>query len=336
MANAMFSPKDFKAWVIEEAATGTTPTLTSGLYQLDVDSVSFPSLNPNIVSELRTSVGRILHSNDFFQDNEHREVTVSLSGVFHKDGGHCMLLQNVCGNSMTPASVADVTLAYNATGVSGLYGASEGDKTFTLVLAPPDTTDGYNIVLSGCSVTDFSITADMGTNGGMYMWSCTISTGKNPTTNNTDTEAGTAYAGSDKLFMSALSSQGVGGISSGIVLNNFGVTISSPCVYTGTSSTGYTAYGRASEISVSANAQVKYDAATRPLIHSFNTQVAGGHITSHALTMTQSTAHDCSISMPAGILTNVGLSEGDVMMMDVEMKGVNVGSGNVVSFDLAS
>ena len=49
MANAMFSPKDFKAWVIEEATTGTSPGITSGLYQLDVDSVSFPSLNPNQV-----------------------------------------------------------------------------------------------------------------------------------------------------------------------------------------------------------------------------------------------------------------------------------------------
>ena len=25
MANAVFSPKDFKVWVIEEAATGTAP-----------------------------------------------------------------------------------------------------------------------------------------------------------------------------------------------------------------------------------------------------------------------------------------------------------------------
>ena len=336
MANAMFSPKDFKAWVIEEATTGTSPGITSGLYQLDVDSVSFPSLNTNQVLDVRSSTGRVLASQDFFQDNEHREVTVTLSGIYHKDGGHNMLLQNVCGNVLTPAAVEDVSLAWNATGKSGLYGVSEGDKTFTLVLAPPDTTDGYNIVLTGCNCTEFSITADMGTNGGMYMWSATISSGKNPDTANTDTEAGTAYAGSDKLFMSGLSAQGVGGISSGIVLNNFGVTISSPCVYTGTSSTGYTAFGRASEIAVTANAQVKYDSATRPLLNTFNTQVAGGHITTNALTMTQTTAIDCSISMPSGILTNVALNEGDVMMMDVEMKAVGVGSGNVLEFNLAS
>ena len=336
MANAMFSPKDFKAYVIEEATTGTSPAITSGLYQLDVDSVAFPTLNPNMVMDVRTSTGRVLASQDFFQDNEHREVTVSLSGIYHKDGGHNLLLQSVCGNALTPASLQDVSLAYNATGVSGAYGDTEGDKTFTLVLAAPDTTDGVNIVIPGCSCTEFTITADMGTNGGMYMFSATISSGKNPDLNNSAAEDGTAYAGNDKLFLSGLSAQAVGGVSSNIVLNNFGVTVSSPCVYTGTSSTGYTAFGRASEIAVTANAQVKYDAATKGLLNSFNTQVAGGHITANALTMTQTAATDCSISLPAAILTNVALSEGDVMMMDVEMKGVGVGSGNVITFDLAS
>ena len=54
-----------------------------------------------------------------------------------------------------------------------------------------------------------------------------------------------------------------------------------------------------------------------------------------AFTMTQSSATDCSISMPTGILTNVALADGDIMMMDVELKGVSNGSGNVLAFDLA-
>ena len=79
MANAVFSPRDFKAWVIEETTTGTKPTITSGLYQLDVDSISFPSLNVNQVASVRTSTGRVAHVNDFFQDNDMRTVEVSLS-----------------------------------------------------------------------------------------------------------------------------------------------------------------------------------------------------------------------------------------------------------------
>ena len=73
MANAAFSPRDFKAWVIEETDTGNNagaldaPAITSALLQLDVDSVSFPSISPNQKLDVRSSVGRVLHSNDFFK-----------------------------------------------------------------------------------------------------------------------------------------------------------------------------------------------------------------------------------------------------------------------------
>ena len=67
---SVFSPRDFKAWVIEETTTGTAPAITSGLYQLDVDSVAFPTINVNQVMNVRTQTGRVLHANDFFQDND--------------------------------------------------------------------------------------------------------------------------------------------------------------------------------------------------------------------------------------------------------------------------
>jgi hypothetical protein len=99
MANAAFSPRDFKAWIIEETDTGNNagaldaPAITSGLFQLDVDSVSFPSIAPNQVLDVRSSVGRVLHSNDFFQDNVLRVTEVSLSGTYHNDTGHILLMQ---------------------------------------------------------------------------------------------------------------------------------------------------------------------------------------------------------------------------------------------------
>ena len=157
MADGVFSPRDFQAWVIEETACGTAPTLTSGLYQLDVDSVSFPSLNPNQVIGVRSRAGRVLHQDDFFQDNEMRVVEVELEGTFHIDGGTNMLMQSVCGNNLTPNAIADVSVATSATGVTGKYGASTSEKTFTLILAPPDYDDGYNTVLAGCLCTSFTV-----------------------------------------------------------------------------------------------------------------------------------------------------------------------------------
>ena len=68
------------------------------------------------------------------------------------------------------------------------------------------------------------------------------------------------------------------------------------------------------------------------MLNNFNTQSA--HDAADFFTMTQATATHCSIAIGAGVLTNVALSEGDIMMLDVEGKAVNVGN-NIISFDLA-
>ena len=337
MANAAFSPRDFKAWIIEETDTGNNagaldaPAITSGLYQLDVDSVAFPSIAPNQVLDVRSSVGRVLHSNDFFQDNVLRSTEVTLSGTYHNDVGHILLMQSVCGVNLA-SSVADVAIPTASTTVSGLYGSgTEANKTFTLVLAPPDTTDAYNIVLVGCLCTNFTISADSGTDGGKYMWSATISTGCKPITNNAQTEAGTVYSSSPISIATLTGATTINSIAS-TVLSSFSVTVDSPAVYSGVAATGFAAFARGAELAVTCAAQVKYDSVTRPLINSFNTQSA--HDAADFFTMTQASATDCSIAIGAGVLTNAALSEGDIMMIDVEGKAVNVGN-NIIAFDLA-
>ncbi len=337
MANAAFSPKDFKAWVIEETDTGNNagaldaPAITSGLLQLDVDSVSFPSLNVNQNLDVRTSVGRVLHANDFFQDNTVRATEVTLSGTYHNDTGHILLMQSACGVALQ-STVADVTIPTASSTISGLYGSgTEDNKTFTLVLAAPDTTDGYNIVMVGCLCTNFTISADAGSNGGLYTWSATISSGQKPITNNEQTELGTVYSAAPISLTTCTGATTVNSVASA-VLSSFSVSIDSPAVYSGFSATGYAAFARAAELAVTASAQIKYDSATRPILNNFNTQTA--HDAADAFTMTQATATDCSIAMGAGVLTNVALSEGDIMMLDVEMKAVNVGS-DIITFNLA-
>ena len=336
MANAAFSPRDFKAWVIEETDTGNNagaldaPAITSALLQLDVDSVSFPSISPNQNLDVRSSVGRVLHSNDFFQDNVMRATEVSLSGTYHNDTGHILLMQSVCGVDLQ-STVADVAIPTASTTVSGKYGESEANKTFTLVLAPPDTTDGYNIVLVGCLCTNFSISADSGSDGGVYKWSATISTGCKPITNNTATEAGTAYSSSPISISTLTGATTINSIAS-TVLSSFSVTVDSPAVYSGVAATGFAAFARGAELAVTCSAQVKYDSVTRPLINNFNTQTA--HDAAGFFTMTQATATDCSIAIGAGVITNAAVSEGDIAMIDFEGKAVNVGN-NIITFDLA-
>lgn len=334
MANAAFSPKDFKVGIVEEATPGTIPTLTTTniIKQLDVDSIASPTLNVNQVLEPRTQDGRILSSVDFFQDNKNSAKEITLAGTFHNDAGHRMLIQSVCGLTIATAD-GDLALPYNATGVSGRYGVAQEDATFTLVVASPDTTDGYNFVMAGAMCTNFQITADSGTDGGQYKFSATISSGRPVTLDNETPESIGAYS-ANPIPISRLATKKV--YSQDVVLNSFGVTIDSPAVYMGTSITGYDAFARGSEISVTATAQVKYDSVTRGFINSFDSQSTGDHDAADAFTMTQTTATDCSIAIPSAVLTNVELSEGDIMMLDVEMKAVSLGSGNIITFDLTS
>ena len=336
MANAVFSPKDFKVFVSEEATTGTAPDLTStsAVFQLDVDSVSFPTLNVNQVANVRSQTGRVAHIDDFFQDNDHRAVELSLSGTFHKDGGHVMLMQSVCSNALTPDSVADVTLGTNPTATVGKYGEAEGNKTFTLVVQSPDRNDAQNIVMKGCLCTSFTLNADMGTDGGQYKFSATISSGRVPDLTENTAVSGTAYD-ANHIDMSGIDVSAVKIASkTAPVLSSFGLTIESPAVYTGVGEgSGYQCFGRGEEISVTASSQVKLDSVTMELPSEFDTQST--HVATDLLTLTQTTATNASISIPCGILTNVAYNEGDIMMLDVELKALNNGSDNVITFDLA-
>ena len=308
MANAVFSPRDFKAYVIEETKTGNAfasgyanpnaPAITADLHQLDVDSVAFPSLSPNQVTAVRSRGGRVLHKDDFFQDNEMRAIEVSLSGTFRKDVATTMLMQSVTGTDLGNA-VADVALGATPTGVTGKYGETESNKTFSLVLASPDTTDGDNIIMLGCLCTSFSINADMTADGGLYKFEATISSGKNPVTTNAQTPATSSSGsvfGTSLISLTTLdsSSAKLAGVSAPVI-SSFGITIESPAVYTGFSSTGYHSFARGNEFTITANSTVKYDSVTKGLYNSLNTQTS--EIGSNLFIMPQGTATDGSASI---------------------------------------
>ena len=341
MANEVFSPRDFKAYVIEEDTPGTTPTFnanTALLHQLDVDSVAFPSLSPNQVTAVRSRGGRVLHADDFFQDNEIRAIEVSLSGTFRADKGIHMLMQSVTGMDLNETSIGNIIMPTTPTGQSGAYGdtTSDGDnKTFSLILAPPDYTGGFNVIMKGCLCTSFSINADMTADGGLYKFEATISSGQNPETNNTDIPDITAGSGignaGSLITLTTLASSQIFAVASPVI-SSFGFTVESPAIYTGFSSSGYHSYARGNEFTVSANATVKYDSATKGLYNSLNTQTED--TASNAFVLTQSPSTDCSISLPAGFLTDVTFNEGDAMMLDVAIQGVNVGN-NIYTITLA-
>tara|TARA_R100001463_G_scaffold94611_1_gene149191 strand:- start:16567 stop:17601 length:1035 start_codon:yes stop_codon:yes gene_type:complete len=344
MANAVFSPKDFKAYVILEGASSAVngngfasgevnpnaPAITSNLLKLNVDSISFPSFNVNQAMEVRAGDGRVAKAVDFFHDNRNSAVEISVSGVLSNTAGHNLLIENIMGNTDDP-----VAMPQNHTGSTGQYGVTSVDNaTFTTVLASPDQSDGYNIVLRGCLCSNFVISADMG-DGGIYRFDATITSGLLPILENVQAPAEASGFVATPISLSTATAKTVNSVTS--VMQNFNVTIDSPVVYAGVSNAdgykGFESFARGAETSVTASSTIKLDSATRGILSNFH---AGTVDTAGSFTLTQGTASNYSLAIARSALTNVAYNEGDIMMLDVEMKALaHTGAESVLTIDKA-
>ena len=329
-SNVAFSPKEWEVAVQGEITAGTA--IITAMFSLDVDSISMPSVNVNQSLDVRGGgSGRTFKSADFFQDNVMRVTEVTLSGRFHDDaaaaGGHTHLLRNITGvhsgDLSVPTGYTPDNIAYGSSG----HTASEFD-TFTLAFVAPSVSNAKNIVMAGCVCTNFTLSADSGTDGGLYKWSATIQTGKKPNFNEgTDTTSNTtAYANNNTFKLSSATEIQVN--DADVALSSFSCTIDNPAVFTGVSSTGYEVVNRGAECAVTVDCQVKYDANTDEFINVFDTQT--GAMGADAFSIPSAAG---GVAIEDGVFTNVALVEGDVMMLDCSIKAIDDGSTALVSFD---
>lgn len=324
----VFSPKEWKVAVVSDATNAGATGIGSTMLQLDVDSVSMPSLNVNQVLDVRSGVGRTFKDEDFFQDNVLRVSEISLSGTLHSDAGHKQLLQNITNNTSAQNGVIDS----NHTGTDQRYGASVTNNcsSLTLVMQPSDVSNQQGLEFFGCVVTSFSISADANTEGGRYKFSATLQTGKKPDLASTATPTITAYANTDIPMLS--NGTGIRTMGKEVVLSSFTSTIEHPAVFSGTTTTGYEVVGRGAEVSVTTEAQVKYDANTKTMINDFDTQT--GANTSDSFVIINDNAF--GINIDNAVYTDVALSEGDMMMLDVAIKSVDNGTNPLITVDVTS
>ena len=332
MANVAhaFSPKEWTCFVISDATNaGSTGLHATNMYQLDVDSVSYPSLNVTQTLDVRSGVGNTLKDEDFFQDNKMRIVELGLSGTLHDDAGHRMLIANICGAAQ--ADDTNQTIASGHKILAQKYGAAvtNNASSLTVVIQPSDTTNQTGLEFPGMVVTNFTITADAGTEGGRYKFSATLQSGKTPDLASTATAGATAYANTTGTTLGSAS--GVKVFALDAVLNSFTTTIDYPAVFTGITSTGYEVVSRGAECSVAHDCQIKYDGNTKGLVNSFDTQTAA--LAENMFIVVNNGKF--GIDTANGVLTNVGYSEGDIMMLDVSIKAVDDGTDELLLIDLS-
>ena len=325
-----FSPKEFTCYVISDATNaGSTGIHSSNMYQLDVDSVGYPSLNVTQTLDVRSGVGNTLKDEDFFQDNKMRVVELSLSGTLHDDVGHRLLLANICGAAQ--ADDTNQTIASGHKIVAQKYGAAvtNNASSLTIVIQPSDVSNQTGLEFPGLVVTNFAITADAGTEGGRYKFSATLQSGKVPDLASTAAAGSNAYANTTTTTLASAS--GVKVYNTDAVLNSFTTTIDYPAVFTGITSTGYEVVSRGAECSVTHDCQIKYDGNTKGLVNSFDTQTAAMAENSFNITNNGKFGVDTANA----VLTNVAYSEGDIMMLDASLKAVDDGTDELLIVDLS-
>ena len=328
IAAQAFSPKEYTVWIISDATNaGTTGAHASNMYQLDVDSVGFPSLNVNQALDVRSGGGRVLKDEDFFQDNVLRVLEVSLSGTMHNDAGHELLIQNVC-NSVA----SDPIIATSHSGASQIYGSAvtNAASSLTIGIKASDHTNQKSLELPGMVVTNFTLSADNATEGGRYKFSATLQSGTVADLAEVVIDMGTnEYANSTASFMSNASAIKV--FNTEVVMNSFSLAIDHPAVFSGAKSTGYELVSRGAECAITVDTQVKYDANTKGFLNSFDGQSA--YLAGNMFVMVNNNAY--GVSIPNGVLTNVAYAEGDILMLDCSIKAVDAGA-TVLTFDASA
>ena len=333
--SAAYSPKEFKVGIQLEATTGTA--ITDGMTTLDVDSISMPSLNVNQVLDVRAGAGRTAKQVDAFQSNKGvvREITVEGTAW---SNFMVNLLINITTATVgsSPAGYA-VPVSYSPVEVeNGTTSVSDFTKTFTTAIHSPESNS--TMVFPGCVCTALSISSDMGTESGRLKYSATFKTGYVPSMSASDATMDTLYSAGNQRFMTDWTGKKtIYGIDN-CVIQSFTLNLENDAVMLGYQGANWDpeVIGRASEFVANLDTQIKYDSSPEPLLNSFETQASGAgaitHLANHA---TWGSATNNGIYIADGFLTNVALSEGDVMMLDVSQKCVAASSGDLVEVIIA-
>ena len=283
-----FSPKEFKVLILDQATFGTEID-GAGMLQLDVDNISMPSLNSFQSLENRGGSKRTLEEKDFFQQNKLTVKEVTFTGRMHFDDAHKLALLNVShrGTNVQNHSIGFATgmvMDVNDRLIDG-QGLSD-HEAFTIVFSAPhdNVTQAKQIMLKDCLCTNFQLSADTDTDGGLYKYSATFQTGTNAIelNNQVDVSNETAYSQQTLVSMGGIcgvsdttdgsDGTGVKVFGANAVLKSFSLNIDYPVVYTGAGINGFVSANRGQECSITFDAQVKYDDTTDELLHNFDTQ----------------------------------------------------------------
>jgi len=331
-----FSPKQFQLAIAAEADGIGGGEATDADYKfINIDSIEFPSLNPQQVLDVRHGAGRTMKSVDMFLSNKLTVKEISFSGI-----ADATILPMLLSNITTDASSA-YEIAFNYPGIDLAYGDSVSDntKTFAVVVVTPEA--AQQMYFKGCFLTSLTISGDVGEEAGRLKISGTFKSGCIPALNDTSIVPTHDRASfNTNYFMTDYGDSNstnavttIAGISDP-VLKSFSLTIENDVVMSGYDVNGnfQQMHRGIPEVAVTFDAVVKYDGDTDNLIQTFAEQSTS--TVANTLTAADSVTRNVDISLPTCIITDVSFSEEDAMFLSVSSKAVAGTSGNIVSITI--
>ena len=331
-----FSPKQFQLAIAAEADGIGGGEATDADYKfINIDSIEFPSLNPQQVLDVRHGAGRTMKAVDMFLSNKLTVKEISFSGI-----ADATILPMLLSNITTDASSA-YEIAFNYAGIDLSYGDSVSDntKTFAVVVVTPEA--AQQMYFKGCFLTSLTISGDVGEEAGRLKISGTFKSGCIPALNDTSIVPTHDRASfNTNYFMTDYGDSGstnavttIAGISDP-VMKSFSLTIENDVVMSGYDTSGnfQQMHRGIPEVAVTFDAVVKYDGDTDNLIQTFGEQSTS--TVANTLTAADSVTRNVDISLPTCIITDVSFSEEDAMFLSVSSKAVAGTSGNIVSITI--
>jgi hypothetical protein len=326
------SPKEFMLGFIAEDAVGTAeiPATDNKVQLINIDSISAPSLNTEMVADVRSGDGRTAKASDVYVNNKLQKREISFSGIADYNTLPKLLqgVMSVAENTPSPSDDRyDIPVTYSPPDLKhGTVGSSNSNEyTFTVFMISPETNG--TLIFPGCTVESLTISGDMGTESGRMRMEGSFVTAYKPTlTGGTDviSTKRNSYS-TNYYYLTDMETHNICGVTD-VVLSSFGITIENPTEYMGFQGANPDpeVIARAvPEISASWEASFKYDSDSMDL---FNDYEAG---TNAPLTLTDS---DGNISFSAGYgrLTSVSLDEGAAMFISVNAKVLAHSSGDML------
>jgi len=317
-----FSPKEFELAICQETTCGSAKV--DAMLGVNIDSISFPTLNPTQVMDVRSHSGRVAQDIDVFLSKAQTTKEVSFSGILHREIAP-FFIEGVMGSATSDANGSNELFQILDTYSPGeiVYGDTSGDRAFTYTLGLISPVSGKSITIPGMVFTNMTFSADMGEEAGRIKFEATMQSGKSANFDQTVSVA-TDYS-ANYYSMGDMSFRTVAGVADNL-LQSFSLSIENPANFHGYSGNDFEVISRAiPEISVTSDLTMKYDANSLELDAVFGgTQAAGGAVTTigTGAAIESGTDNKFSYEMHNSIITNYAFNEGAAMLVDISLKGL--------------